>query len=205
MDAQEKIHKAALNLFFKYGIRHVTMDDIARDLGMSKKTIYQYYREKDDLVNRLCDLELKVHECDFNALHQGAKDPVHELMLISEKLKDMMQNINPTFFLDLRKFYPRAFVRYQEFREACGYQNIHSNVRKGIESGYYRPELDPDFVSRYRLAQIDMLMFGDYFTYEKRSFVKTSELLFDLFVHSICTNKGQKLFNTYKKLPEKNK
>src|SRR5688572_24946520 len=103
MGVQEKIRKAALALFFKYGIRYVTMDDIARELGMSKKTIYQFYREKLDLVNELCELELKEHECAFSEFSRKARDPVHEIILISNKMREMTEKVNPTFFLDLRK------------------------------------------------------------------------------------------------------
>jgi TetR/AcrR family transcriptional regulator, cholesterol catabolism regulator len=199
MKAQEKILSTALSLFFKYGIRHVTMDEIARELGMSKKTIYRYYREKDDLVSQLCDQELKKHECDFTDLHRNAKDPIHEIMLISEKTRAMMQNINPTFFLDLRKFYPEAFARFQKFRNGCIYNNITGNIHKGLDAGYYRPELDPDFVTRYRLAQIDMVMFGGYFPHEKMSLATLNEQVLDMFVYAICTPKGQKLLEKYKK------
>src|SRR3954463_11909678 len=112
MEAQEKILKASLQLFFKYGIKHVTMDDIARELGMSKKTIYQFYKEKDDLVNQLCDMELKGQEFEFDEMNRTARDPIHEIMLISIKMREMMRNINPIFFLDLQKFYPVAFQRF---------------------------------------------------------------------------------------------
>lgn len=202
MEPQEKILKSSLALFFKYGIKHVTMDDIAKELGMSKKTIYQFYKEKDDLVNQLCDMELKEHECDFDDFNKNATDPIHEIMLISEKMRSMMQNINPIFFMDLQKFYPTAFSRFQSFKENSAYKNILINIKRGIEEGVYRADLDPEFVSRLRLAQIDMLMFGSYFSFEKVSFVKTSELMLDIFVYGICTVKGHKLFNNYKKIKE---
>ena len=202
MEPQEKILKSSLALFFKYGIKHVTMDDIAKELGMSKKTIYQFYKEKDDLVSQLCDMELKEHECDFEDFSNNSKDPIHEIMLISEKMRSMMQNINPIFFMDLQKFYPTAFHRFQAFKENSAYKTIHINIKRGIEEGVYRADLDPEFVSRLRLAQIDMLMFGSYFSFEKVSFVKTNELMLDIFVYGICTVKGHKLFNNYKKIKE---
>src|ERR1700751_4967861 len=124
METQEKILKAALTLFFKYGIKRVTMDDIAKELGMSKKTIYQFYKEKDDLVNQLCENELLDQERQFDEMNQNAKDPIHEIMLISLRMKEMMQNINPVFFLDLQKFYPTAFKRFQKFKEECAFRNV---------------------------------------------------------------------------------
>ena len=178
------------------------MDDIAKELGMSKKTIYQFYKEKDDLVNQLCGLELSEQESHFGEMNRSAKDPIHEIMMISDKMRVMMQNINPMFFLDLQKFYPSAFKRFQEFRENCAYRYVLINIKKGIELGIYRSDLDPEFVARLRLAQIDMLMFGNYFSYEKVSFARTHELVLDIFIFGICTIKGHKLFNNYKKIKE---
>lgn len=202
MEPQEKILKTSLGLFFKFGIKHITMDDIAKELGMSKKTIYQFYKEKDDLVNQLCELELKVHEGDFDEMEKNAKDPIYEIILISDKMKNMMKNINPMFFLDLQKFYPNAYQRFLNFRENCAYKMIHHNIKKGIEMGLYRADLDPDFATRLRLAHIDMVMFGNYFSYEKISIAKTNALVLDIFIYGICTIKGHKLFNNYQKINE---
>src|SRR5687767_12088768 len=124
MEPQEKILKSALAQFFKYGIKHVTMDDIAKELGMSKKTIYQFFKEKDDLVNQLCEIELNNQECQVDEITQMANDPIHEIMLISNKMRLMMQNINPNFFLDLQKFYPVAFERFQAFKEGCAFKSV---------------------------------------------------------------------------------
>ena len=135
MEAQEKIQKTALALFFKYGIKRVTMDDIAKELGMSKKTIYQFYKEKDDLVNQLCDNVLLLEEYQFNKMNQDAKDPIHEIMLISIKMRELMQHINPIFFLDLQKFYPTAYKHFQTFKEDCAYKNALDNTKKGKEIG----------------------------------------------------------------------
>jgi len=178
------------------------MDDIARELGMSKKTIYQFYKEKDDLVNQLCDIELRSQECSFDELNATAKDPIHEIMLISIKMREMIKNINPIFFLDLQKFYPVAYQRFQKFREECAYKNVLLNIKRGIELGVYRGDLDAEFVAHYRLAQIDTLMFGNYFSFEKISFTRTHELVLDMFVYGICTVKGHKLINNYKKIKE---
>lgn len=189
-------------MFFKYGIKHVTMDDIAKELGMSKKTIYQFYKEKDDLVNQLCEIEIVEQEMIFTEMGKMAKDPIHEIMMISTKMRELMQNINPVFFLDLQKFYPNAFNRFQQFKRKCLLESVVSNIKRGMEIGVYRSDLDVEFVSKYRLTQVDMLMFGNFFSFEKVSFVKTNELLLDMFVYGICTVKGHKLINNYKKIKE---
>lgn len=202
MEPQEKILKTSLELFFKYGIKRVTMDDIAKELGMSKKTIYQFYKEKDDIVNQLCEIEMLKNKEKFEKVFLESKNPIHEIMLISENLREMMQKINPVFFLDLQKFHPKAFVKFQAFKENCAFTDILRNIKKGKEEGFYKPELDEEFVARYRLAQIDMLMFGNYFSFDKVSFTKSHELILDMFVYGICTIKGHKLINEYKKIKE---
>ena len=199
MEAQEKILKAALELFFRYGIRHVTMDEISRELGMSKKTIYQYYREKDDLVNQLLDVELKSQERQFDEVSEKSKDAVHEMLLISGMMRQLMQGINPMFFLDLQKFYPSGFKRFQKFKEECGYQNLLRNLKRGISQGLYREDLDLEIVARYRMAQLDMLMFGSYFSYERHSLARVHEEILHVFMYGICNLKGHKLINQYKK------
>ena len=200
MEPQDKILKTSLELFYKFGIKRVTMDDIAKELGMSKKTIYQFYKEKDDLVNQLCDSEMIKHEQIFENLFQQAKDPIHEMMLISSNMREMMQQINPIFFLDLHKFHPEALKRFQTFKQGCAYKHISRNIEKGVELGVYRSDVNIDFAAQYRLAQIDMLMFGNYFSFEKISFTNSHELLLDMFVYGICTLEGNKLLNEYKKI-----
>ena len=200
MEPQEKILKTALELFFRYGIRHVTMDEIARELGMSKKTIYQFFREKDDLVNQLLDVELQEKECEFEELTGQSKDAVHEMLLISAKMREMMQGINPMFFLDLQKFYASGFKRFQKFKEECGYENVVRNMKKGIEQGLYRDDLDVEIVARYRMAQLDMIMFGNYYSFERHSLARIHEETLHIFMYGICNIKGHKLINQYKKI-----
>lgn len=202
METQDKILKVSLDLFFKFGIKRVTMDDIARELGMSKKTIYQFYKEKDDLVNQLCRIELQKQQDEFSALQDVATDPLHEIILISEKIRSMLQPITPAFFLDLQKFYPTAYEQFRSFRDYCTSKLIVKNIKVGVEMGLYRKDINIPFAAEYRMAQIDMLMFGNYFSYDTISFSKTHELILDMFVYSICSVKGHKLINNYKKIKD---
>lgn len=202
METQDKILKVSLELFFKFGIKRVTMDDIAKELGMSKKTIYQFYKEKDDLVNQLCKIELDKQLRDFSTIQEEAADPLHEILVISEKIRNMLQPITPVFFLDLQKFYPAAYEQFLSFRKYCTSTLIFKNIKVGVEMGLYRNDIDIPFTAEYRMAQIDMLMFGNYFSYDAISFSKAHELVLDMFVYSICSIKGHKLINNYKKIKD---
>jgi hypothetical protein len=123
-------------------------------------------------------------------------------MLISIKMREMMQHVNPLFFIDLQKFYPSAYKRFQKFKEECAFKDVLSNIKKGLEIGVYRADINAEFVARYRLAQIDMLMFGNYFSFDKISFTRAHELSLEMFVYGICTIKGHKLINNYKRIKE---
>lgn len=98
MEPQEKILKTAIELFFKYGIKRITMDDVAKELGMSKKTIYQYYKDKDAIIDNMCLCEIQHHEIEFNKIASQALNPIHEVALISENITEMLKHINPLFF-----------------------------------------------------------------------------------------------------------
>jgi AcrR family transcriptional regulator len=202
MEPQEKILQTSLELFFKYGIKRVTMDDIAKELGMSKKTIYHFYKEKDDLVNQLCEVEMQKQSVLFDKITLEVNNPIHEIMLISQKMREMMQHINPVFFIDLQKYYPTAFSIFQKFKEECAFKDILRNVQEGKKQGIYRSDVNEEFAARHRLAQIDMLMFGNYFSFESISFTQSHELLLDVFVYGISTIKGHQLINEYKKINE---
>lgn len=178
------------------------MDDVAKELGMSKKTIYHYYKEKDDLINCMVNKEIGCNETHFNEIAKKAHDPIHELALISESMTEMLQHINPIFFVDLQKHYPEPFDKFRKFKEDFVYKNVLRNVKEGKAKGIYREDVNEEFVARYRLTQVDMLMFGNYYSFEKITLTQSHQLLLDMFVYGICTVKGHKLINNYKKIKE---
>ena len=145
---------------------------------------------------------MKKQEEIFKNIEKQSIDPIHEIIIISNTVSEMMQHINPIFFLDLQKFHSNAFLQFQKFKDECAYKDLLRNIKSGKEIGVYRNDIDEEFTARYRLAQIDMLMFGNYFSFEKISFTQSHQLLLDMFVHGICTLKGHKLINEYKQVLE---
>ena len=153
-------------------------------------------------VPTIREIEMAKQEKIFEEVTSKSMDPIHEIILISNNLKEMLHHINPIFFLDLQKFHPNAFNQIQKFKDNCAYKDIIRNIRNGKEQGYYQKEVDEDFVARYRMAQLDMLMFGNYFAFDKISFTQAHQLLLDMFVYGICTLKGHQLINEYKGINE---
>src|SRR5215216_2673808 len=112
MEPKERILMKAEELFMQYGIRSVSMDDIANSLGMSKKTLYQYFVDKDELVEGVVDGHIMVIQADCTACHEEAKDAVHEIFITMERIIEQLSNMNPMVVNDLAKFHFKAYQRF---------------------------------------------------------------------------------------------
>jgi AcrR family transcriptional regulator len=202
MDVKEKILETSLMLFFKYGIKGVTMDDIAKEMGISKKTIYRFYKEKDEIVNQLSQTELKKNQLLLEEISKQAKDPIHEMILLAQHMQKMFAEINPVFFHDLHKYFAKALNDFTKFKRECMLINLIRNIKEGVSLGLYRSDLDIDFVAQYRVIQMDMFMTKEGVEFENISVVKAHQLIMDIFMHGISTVKGHKLINKHKNKQE---
>ncbi|HXU27897.1 MAG TPA: TetR/AcrR family transcriptional regulator [Bacteroidia bacterium] len=198
MEVKDKILETSLNLFYKYGIKAITMDDIAKEMGISKKTIYRFFKEKDDIVNQLSETELKKSQLMMEEMRKQANDPIHEMILISIHIQKVFAEINPVFFYDLNKQFSKALNDFKKFKSECIFTNINRNIIEGVKQGLYRSDLDVDFAAQYRVLQMDMFMGRSDFAFENISMAKAHQLIMDIFMHGISTVKGHKLINKYK-------
>src|SRR6185437_4932326 len=190
MEVKDKIVETSLTLFYKYGIKAITMDDIAKEMGI--------FKEKDDIVNLLCETELKKNQLMMDEMRKQAKDPIHEMILISIHIQKVFADINPVFFYDLNKQFSKALSDLNKFKSECVFTNIKRNITEGVNLGLYRNDLDIDFASQYRLLQMDMFMGRSDFEFKNTSMAKAHQLIMDIFMHGISTVKGHKLINKYK-------
>ena len=199
MEVKNKILETALMLFYKYGIKAITMDDIAKEMGISKKTIYRFFKEKDDIVNQLCDTELKKNQQMMEEIRKASNDPIHESILISQYMQKIFADINPVFFHDLNRQFSQALNDYNKFKQECMYSNLKRNITDGVKLGLYRSDLDIHFAAQYRVAQMDMFMSrASTIEFENISMARGHQLIMDIFMHGISTVKGHKLINKYK-------
>jgi len=116
----EYITKIA-QMFTKYGIRNITMDYIAREIGISKKTLYTWSDSKDDLLSEIIDYILKGandNECDDNITknHKEFGNAIDSILYVMDNLANITQNINPIFMLELNKYYPHLAIKLDDFR-----------------------------------------------------------------------------------------
>ncbi len=186
-------------LFSRYGIKSVTMDDIAKHLGLSKKTIYQYFSDKNKLITTLMESKIAVQVNIMQKGFEGVENAVHELFIAVDNLEEMLSNINPILFFDLQKYYPTAWALFKNFREHVLYEKVLENLRRGIKEHYYRTEINLEIIARMRIEQIDMAFNQMVFSVQKFSTSQVIRELTDHFLYGICTDEGRRLINDFKK------
>ena len=196
-DVKERILAKAAELFMRYGIRSITMDEIAAQLGISKKTIYQFFTDKDDLVSAVIDRETLKNEAECREYRYVAKDAVHQIFLAVEDLEEILRYTNPMMLYDLEKYHPRAFQKIRDYKYQFLYDEILENLRRGIEEGAYRSNIQLDVVAKGRIESAFLVFNSDLFPHSR---YKMSEVNFELamlFLYSVATDKGRKLIELY--------
>ena len=158
MEPLTKILSAAVELFRQYGFKTITMDDIARRAGISKKTLYHHFSNKNEVVTESVGwYKCKVTETCDSAMNQA--DNAIEGMVRTMSLFDQInRQLNPMAMLELERYYPDGYKRFKDSMLERDVVAIRQNLTRGIEEGLYRREIDPDFMARYRM-EISLLMF----------------------------------------------
>jgi AcrR family transcriptional regulator len=198
LDIKGKILKGAEELFTKYGVRSISMDDIARHLAVSKKTLYQHFADKEDIVTLACKAHMDRHAIEFEEIQHRAENAIDELVQLSLSLKRNMQNMNPSLLFDLQKYHPRAWSVWVEHKRKFIYCSVVRNLKQGMEEGYFRPELDPEVIGGVRLEMIQLAFDEEIFPRERFRLPDVQMQIFDHFVYGLVTDKGRKLYQKYK-------
>ena len=147
-------------VFMKYGLKSVTMDDLCREIGVSKKTIYKYFEDKNDLVISILESKLSMDKSACDVCISTSKNAIEELINTSRFVHDQFSNINPTVFYDLQKHYPTAWKMMHDHKWEFVLNNIRNNIIRGKKENLYRENVDPDIISRYYVSAMDSLMDG---------------------------------------------
>jgi TetR/AcrR family transcriptional regulator, cholesterol catabolism regulator len=197
MDIKFNILSATAELFMRYGIRSVTMDTIAKELAMSKKTIYQYFKDKNEIVEQVTILHLENEKKMFEDVKTSSKNSIEELIKVSKCLGNSLATINPSLLYDLQKFHPKAWQKYLEYKEKVFRSGILHSLRKGMEEGFYRPEINPEIIATIRLEQVQIAFDQRIFPVAKFDFKEIQMEIFTHFVYGIVTEKGRELYISY--------
>lgn len=196
-ELRKKILEGTEELFMKYGIRSVSMDDIARHLSVSKKTLYQHFADKDELVFRMSEMYLEQSFRQYDQIEKESKNSLEELSKISVCMKIEMENLNSSLLFDLQKYHPKAWNLWNGHKEKIG-EGVVRNIQQGIADGYFRADINPDIMAVARVVLIEAAFNPATFPKDRFNFVEVQSQLFELFVYGLCSDKGKKLYQKYK-------
>lgn len=193
----DRIKQKANDLIMQYGIRSVSMDDIAKALGISKKTIYQYFADKDELIEAVIKDKIEFTQNCCEKDKALAKDAVHEVFLAMQMMQEMFQNMNPSIIYDMEKFHPKAYQIFYQHKYNYLYQVLKSNIERGMSEALYRDDLYTEVLLKARLENITLAFNQQLFPKNKFNLVEIETALTEHFLFGIASAKGHKLIVKY--------
>lgn len=174
------------------------MDQIANVLGISKKTIYIYFEDKNQLVDAVMDAELIKSQEQINSLNTKAKNAIHEILLTMDFIRQDFQNLNPIIIHDLERFYPMTFMKFNEHINGFLLNIIKSNLKKGIEQGFYKASIQIDIMAKYRIQTMTLPFNQMVFPANKYNLIEVTEVLLEHFMYGLVTPKGYDMIEAFK-------
>ncbi|HIP37748.1 MAG TPA: TetR/AcrR family transcriptional regulator [Crocinitomix sp.] len=182
----------ALEVYMRFGIKSVTMDELARQLGISKKTIYTFVKDKNDLVTQCVKLEQEIVNSGIQKIANDEKNAIDELFKVGELVAQRLRSVHPSIFFDMQRYHPEAYEIMNESRRELIRVNITANLKKGKEQGYYRDDINEDIISKMYIALIDVLFNGDVFPISEYSFIEVYSESFNYHMRGIASSNGLK-------------
>ena len=196
-EIEYKILNISKVLFKKFGFKSVTMDDIARELGMSKKTIYNHFSNKKELVSRSIDLYIEAEGQSICCINDKDVDAVYEMFLIAGHVRQVFKEIGTRTMYDLNKYYKESALKLHQFMTDNIYNSITDNLTKGIKDGLYREDVPIGIIARFYVAKAQIIKDDAIFPRDKFSKDLVVDTLLEYHLRAIVTPKGAKLINKY--------
>jgi len=173
------------------------MDDISKELSISKKTIYQFFKDKNEIVEHIIKYHLDSQNKVFSEIRGGNGNAIEKLHKIGQFLRDSQKKVNPLLVLDIRKYYPDIWKGILEFKECVIHHTLVNIINSGIKEGYFRNDINADILATLRQSELDMIADDDLFPEEEFDIGVVHLQLFEHFLHGIMTEKGMKEFSKY--------
>jgi AcrR family transcriptional regulator len=186
----EKILDKVSVLYRKYGIKSVTMDDVSHELGISKKTLYQYVSDKTELVEKAVE---HARTCSFSNMEEigiSGGNAIEQLIEVSQRVNALMKDYSPSYEYDLKKYYPEIYSRLMAARRKLMYESMIANIRQGKKEGIYRGELDEEIIAKLHLLRMENLKESELFNEEEVHSPKFFREVFVYHIRGLATLRG---------------
>lgn len=168
-EIKNKLIQTADEMFMRLGIKSVSMDDIARELGVSKKTVYQFVENKRELVNLVMEEDACKDIAVIKENHEQSKDAIDEFLCNSRYFIRQMREISPATLRDLQKYYPDIWKEQLQAHHAEFTKSIAANLERGMEEGLYRDDLDSEIIANLYTGMMMMIIDTSVFPAQERT------------------------------------
>ena len=198
MEPLIKILSASVELFSQYGFKTITMDDIARRAGISKKTLYQQFANKQEVVNESVVWYKNSTRENCEAVLKGSENAVEAMVKMLAFFDEMHKRINPMAMFEMQRFFPEAFQTFRDMLVERDVVMIRDNILQGIKEGIYREDINADLMARYRLETSLLILQPNLLVSDRNILMSVALEIGEHFLYGIMTPKGEKLYQKYK-------
>ncbi|WP_040396649.1 TetR/AcrR family transcriptional regulator [Cesiribacter andamanensis] len=198
MDIRQNIITTAEEMFIRWGFKRVTMDDIAREMSMSKKTIYQFFKDKNEMVCAVTEEHLQKEEALMEQLERESENVIEFLVKITTMIRQHMTRVNPSALMDLQRHYPDGWKIFVDYKTRVFHQSLVRTLARGIQEGYFREDINPEIIAILRIEQVQLCFEDRVFPRNRFDMTDVQLQVFRHFVEGIMTQKGRDLLETYK-------
>jgi AcrR family transcriptional regulator len=160
-EREEKIVCGALQMFTRLGVKSVTMDDVSREMGMSKKTLYNFFRNKKDLVKKSFGFLFDGLRERIDELGDRDMNPIEELLAVDQVVYDMVKENAPDVTFQLQKYYPEVWSEIEDLQNEKFLPYVMENLNRGIKEGWYRDDIDVDIIAQLYFSNPHAVRGGD--------------------------------------------
>jgi AcrR family transcriptional regulator len=181
-------------LYHRYGIKSVTMDDVAKHLCISKKTLYEHFTDKEDLVSHVVLMDHSNRKKFFQEIKNRNLNAIEELFEVYRMINSMFRDYNSSMEYDIHKYYPDLYSRVKDIRRKGMYDTMYNNMNKGKKEGLYRKELNSKIIARLHVFRVENMFDNDIFTMEELVSVKVFNEVFVYHMEGIMNAKGRSFF-----------
>lgn len=198
-DVASQIIETASHLFLKYGVKSISMDDISRQLSISKKTIYQYFKDKNEIVYLISKRFLNEQKDKFDTIDRESENAIEKLYKGTLHARVIFEKINPYILFDIKKYYKDAWELYLDHERNVMYFSLIKTLEEGIREGLFRPDINVQILATLRIEEIKLAFDRDVFPDETFNFGEVQSQILEHFFYGIVTEEGYALLNKYKK------
>lgn len=191
-EVRERLLEQAQQMFMKQGVKNLTMDEIAKTMGISKKTIYVQVKDKSELVLETIKRYVNNEKTITTQIRNKTQNPIEEMVLLMNHILLQTKELNPLVLLDIEKYYPASWKIYKHYRNHYIFDFIHTNVKEGIAKNYYRDDLKSDVVTKFYIGALNMIIDQGLFPTSRYTFVSVLKEYTQYHLRAIVTSKGLK-------------